>query len=215
MTMATKLYQKLADIQAELFVPKGQKNEFGNFNYRSCEDILKVLKPLLAKNKCAMMMSNEVKSVGSGDNALPYVEATVRLIDIEDGSVIEAKGQAREPFQKKGMDDMQITGAASSYARKYALAGLFAIDNEKDSDSQDNRGYQPKTPAGVKNETATKRCVEVWSKYKELAGPEADSQKVAENFSKLVLELTGKSKSKDVTPSEWDKVLAAFTEGGK
>ena len=118
-------------IQEGLFVPKGQKNNFGGYNYRSCEDILKNVKPICAENKCVLFISNDMVEIGGR----VYVKATAKLIDTEDFSSCESVAHAREEETKKGCDPSQITGAASSYARKYALAGLFCIDNEKDSDA--------------------------------------------------------------------------------
>ena len=134
--MSINIYQKLANIQAELFVPKGQKNDFGKYNYRSCEDILKTVKPLCEKNKCVLMITNCMKQIGDRN----YVEANVILQDLESDTFITSVAHAREEVEKKGMDGSQITGSASSYARKYALAGLFCIDNEKDSDATNTHG---------------------------------------------------------------------------
>lgn len=127
----TEIYEKLSRIQQKLIAPKGQKNDFGKYNYRSCEDILKALKPLTDENRCVVFITNELVEIGGRH----YVEATVTLADLDSDGVIVSKAQAREEAEKKGMDASQITGAASSYARKYALAGLFCIDNEKDSDA--------------------------------------------------------------------------------
>lgn len=125
------VYDKLANIQKKLFVPKDQKNGFGNYNYRSCEDILKTLKPICDEEGCVCYITNALECIG-GRN---YVKATVKIVDLETGTGIESSAHAREEETKKGMDGSQITGASSSYARKYALAGLFCIDNEKDSDA--------------------------------------------------------------------------------
>ena len=134
------IYKKLALIQAELFVPKGQKNDFGKYNYRSCEDILKTVKPLCDKNGCVLYISNDLEVLSDRI----YVKAEVKLIDIESGESITSVAHAREEETKKGMDGSQITGASSSYARKYALAGLFCIDNEKDSDATNLGNNEPK-----------------------------------------------------------------------
>lgn len=125
------IYNKLSEIQKELFVPKGQTNDFGKYPYRSCEDILKTAKPICEAKGCVLTMTNDLVNIGERN----YVKATAVLIDLETGEKIESVAHAREEEQKKGMDGSQITGAASSYARKYALAGLFCIDNEKDSDA--------------------------------------------------------------------------------
>ena len=125
-----ELNKKLAAIQKELKAPKSQFNSFGNYNYRSCEDILEAVKPLLGD--ISLTISDEVVNIGDRY----YVKAHAT---IDDGDhFISAIAYAREPESKKGMDESQITGATSSYARKYALNGLFAIDDTKDADTQDN-----------------------------------------------------------------------------
>ncbi len=126
------LVQKLAEIQQNLKAPKGQFNKFGNYRYRSCEDILEALKPLLGD--CVLTISDEIVPVES----LIYIKATATLTDGEHS--ISNTAYAREPLTKKGMDDSQITGAASSYARKYALNGLFCIDDTKDADATNDHG---------------------------------------------------------------------------
>lgn len=128
--MNTEFISKLAKIQQDLDAPKNQWNDFSNFWYRSCEDILEGLKPLL--NGLVLTMSDDVTIVGDRI----YVKATVTLTDGENS--ISNSALAREALSKKGMDESQITGTASSYARKYALNGLFCIDDEKDADSKDN-----------------------------------------------------------------------------
>lgn len=127
------IYQKLSNIQKELFVPKNQKNDFGKYNYRSCEDILQAVKPICEREKCVLFLSNDMECIGNRN----YVKATARLIELETGEQIESIAHAREDEVKKGMDGSQVTGASSSYARKYALAGLFCIDNEKDADTNE------------------------------------------------------------------------------
>jgi hypothetical protein len=124
------IYEKLANIQAELFVPKGQKNDFGGYNYRSCEDILKMAKPLCQKYGCVLLLDSSVEVV----DGKTHIIAIAKVHDLDDGSEISSTAGAREEEVKKGMDGSQISGAALSYARKYALAGLFCIDNERDSD---------------------------------------------------------------------------------
>lgn len=124
------IYEKLLNIQSELKAPKNQTNNFGRYNYRSCEDILEAVKPILKKEKCVVIVNDEIEQV---DNRF-YVKATVSLVDVESGEIIDSSAYAREEENKKGMDSSQVTGASSSYARKYALSGLFAIDDTKDSD---------------------------------------------------------------------------------
>jgi len=125
------IYKKLLAIQTELKAPKGQRNNFGNYNYRNCEDILESVKPLLKKHDCTLFIKDDVEFI----NSRFYIRAIVNFIDIETGEKIETSAYAREEETKKGMDGSQITGASSSYARKYALNGLFAIDDTKDSDA--------------------------------------------------------------------------------
>mgnify|MGYP003668804454 CR=1 FL=1 len=129
--------KELIEIQSELKAPKNQKNTFGKYNYRSCEDILEAVKPLLKNHGCTLTISDEIVLVGSR----VYVKATVT---IKDGKVTEsANGFAREPESQKGMNEAQITGSASSYARKYALNGLFLIDDTKDADATNDHGAKP------------------------------------------------------------------------
>lgn len=125
--------EKLLNIQSQLRVPKDLYNKFGNYKYRSAESILEALKPLLSKHKATLIITDEV--VQMGDRY--YIKAVAKLIDTEDGNSIEVSAYAREDESKKGMDSSQLTGSTSSYARKYALNGLFAIDDNKDSDSDE------------------------------------------------------------------------------
>lgn len=127
--------EKLALVQQELIAPKNQYNSFGKYNYRSCEDILEGLKPCLAKVKAAVTVTDEIVLIGERY----YVKATANFLDCESNGRISNEAYAREEKEKKGMDASQITGATSSYARKYALNGLFCIDDVKDADTRDNR----------------------------------------------------------------------------
>ena len=124
------VYEKLIAIQSELKAPKNQYNNFGKYAYRNCEDILEALKPLLKEHKSTIYISDEIVTVLERF----YVKATVTFIDAETGEKIINTAYAREEESKKGMDGSQVTGASSSYARKYALNGMFAIDDTKDSD---------------------------------------------------------------------------------
>lgn len=146
------IYEKLSAIQAELKAPKGQYNSFGKYKYRSCEDILEALKPLLAKYKCTLRLTDSIY-VNESNPSRVYVEATASFTDCEGdhgtyGTVCNV-AYAREDETKKGMDGSQITGTASSYARKYALNGLFLIDDTKDADTDEfhettTKGKEPK-----------------------------------------------------------------------
>lgn len=123
------IYTELSRIQKLLKAPKSQRNSFGKYNYRSCEDILEAVKPLL--DDCTITVSDEIVSIGDRF----YVKATACL-SLSENEKVTNTAYAREPAEKKGMDDSQITGAASSYARKYALNGLLAIDDTKDADAE-------------------------------------------------------------------------------
>ncbi len=132
------VHSKLKEIQKKLKSPKNQKNTFGGYKYRSCEDILEAVKPLLYENDCTLTINDEIVPII--DNV--YVKATATLTDCESGEVATATAYAREQETAKGMSDPQITGSCSSYARKYALNGLFCIDDTKDADAT-NTGDEP------------------------------------------------------------------------
>ena len=130
-----ELFKKLIEVQKELKAPKNQRNTFGNYNYRSCEDILEALKPVLAAHDATVFISDKVVVK---ENCWAYIESTATFVDIETGESISTTAFAREAENKKGMDPSQITGSASSYARKYALNGLFLIDDTKDADTDEH-----------------------------------------------------------------------------
>lgn len=127
------IYEKLVALQNELKAPKGNYNSFGKYRYRSCEDILEAVKPLCKKYGLALMLSDDVRECGGRI----YIRATATLTDVEDRTQISNTALARESVEKRGMDESQITGTASSYARKYALNGLFCIDDTKDADTDE------------------------------------------------------------------------------
>lgn len=165
------IYAALQAVQRELKAPKGQYNSFGKYKYRSCEDIVEAVKPLLNEHGLILTMSDDVVEFGNyahkktTDNDVVeisgsriYIKATATVIDVVTGDKIEVTAMAREPEEKKGMDCSQITGTASSYARKYALNGLFAIDDTKDADTdqykQQTNGSQtsqnrPQAPVNI------------------------------------------------------------------
>lgn len=151
----------LSEIQAELHAPKGQTNKFGNYNYRSCEDILAAVKPILKEKGATLTISDKI--VQKGDRY--YVKATAYLHT--DTFTIKVSAYAREQETKKGMDEAQITGAASSYARKYALNGLFAIDDTKDADTMDNSEPQHRFKKGEKEKIISdiKECLDHGDDY--------------------------------------------------
>lgn len=141
--MSKKLNERLAEIQSTLHAPKNQRNNFGNYNYRSCEDILEAVKPLL--KGLTLKLHDDMVMLGER----VYVKATATISD-GDYSV-EASAFARESESKKGMDSSQLTGSTSSYARKYALNGLFLIDDNKDADTDESKGGKPEAPKKPKS----------------------------------------------------------------
>lgn len=147
MVNMTTIHEKLSQIQNKLNAPKGQYNSFGKYNYRNCEDILQALKPILSEHKCHVSLSDEVVIVGNRF----YIKATATITDSENNS-FSTTAFAREAESKKGMDESQVTGSTSSYARKYALNGLFAIDDNKDADTLNNHAdftNQPVAQAAI------------------------------------------------------------------
>ena len=188
------VYEKLMTVQTKLRAPKGQYNSFGRYSYRSCEDILEALKPLLAEVGAIVNVSDEIKLIGNRF----YVEATAMFLDCETGDSVVARASAREDETKKGMDLAQVTGSVSSYARKYALNGLFAIDDNKDSDATNTHGKDIKpnmTPVNGLSEAQIKRLFAIGNK----AG-----------FKKDVVEATVKKmfgcEPKDMTKDQYNTV---------
>lgn len=172
---------KLIELQTELKAPKSLYNKFGEYNYRSAEDILEALKPLLKKKKATMTISDDIMLIGDRY----YIKATVSLLDGEKAGVViaETTAFAREPLEKKKMDPAQITGATSSYARKYALNGMFLIDDTKDSDTDaqqkdvDEREKAEEKAAKAKAAAAKKTKDD----EKQKAAPASEEKPKAEN----------------------------------
>lgn len=212
------VYEKLMTVQTKLRAPKGQYNSFGKYSYRSCEDILEALKPLLAEVGAIINITDEIKVIGdnfetmevedkkTGEKSVRlvgrrfYIEATAMFIDVETGDSIVARALAREDEAKKGMDLAQVTGSVSSYARKYALNGLFAIDDNRDPDStnkhgKDNNIKPNMTPVSGLSEAQLKRLYAIGNK----AG-----------FKKDVVEATVKKmfgcEPKDMTKEQYNTV---------
>ena len=175
-----KILEKLQLVQGVLKAPKNQRNNFGNYNYRSTEDILEALKPILAKQGLTVILKDEVVNIGERY----YVKATARLEQGEE--VIETHAYAREAESKKGMDESQITGACSSYARKYALNGLFLIDDTKDADTMDN------TKEEKKEKTVT--VTGIVKQIKEAKGDEKKMNEVSKLVEKIKPNLNEKQK---------------------
>lgn len=174
----------LQEIQQKLKAPKNQRNNFGGYNYRSCEDIVEALKPILAEYGAAIILSDEIVAVG--ERVYVKATATLKTKDTE----FHTTAFAREPAAKKGMDESQITGAASSYARKYALNGLFGIDDTKDADTMDNREEMPRAKANpdvIKQINGCRDLHALSALYEMLSPAEQSKHKAA--FSKRKVEL--------------------------
>lgn len=205
------LRQKLGAIQLKLKAPKNQRNNFGGYNYRSAEDILEAVKPLAIENGAVVNITDDIIEVGGRI----YVKATVRLIDLDSEQAIETTAMAREEETKKGMDGSQITGAASSYARKYALNGMFAIDDTKDSDATNDhgRGAQPKAMSAGQivakaASPAASKAKEAWTLYVKKPDNEGiDGATLKLHFGKVCNEVC-KKQPRDLTDADWDKVIA-------
>ena len=178
---------KLMNIQQELKAPKGQYNDFGKYAYRSCEDILEAVKPLLKKEKVVLTISDELQYIGNRY----YIKATATLIDTESDAIISNSAYAREEETKKGMDGSQITGASSSYARKYALNGLFGIDDNKDSDTTNIQSKEEK-----EDKKASPKQIELIQKYYQ-----------GENLTKL-LEANNLEKLEDMSINKASEILS-------
>lgn len=187
------IYMKLVNIQSALKAPKSQFNSFGKYNYRSCEDILEGLKPILKDEKALVILDDNIVQIGNRF----YVEATATLIDAETGEKVSTKALAREDETKKGMDLAQVTGSVSSYARKYALNGLFCIDDTKDSDATNKHGNEQKKKEVNESELNTLYSLgESIEKDKN----RVDSE-VYKKFGKLAV---------DLTKQEYEKVLNGY-----
>lgn len=145
-TTSPTLLERLSKVQTALKAPKGQTNSFGGYKYRNCEDILEAVKPLLADNGLTLTISDELVNIGDRYYIKAHAGVCVSNQTLRASDLVGALGFAREEETKKGMDGSQITGAASSYARKYALNGLFLIDDTKDSDATNDHGKAPIAP---------------------------------------------------------------------
>lgn len=196
------IYEKLLIIQNELKAPKGQTNKFGGYKYRSCEDILEAVKPLLKANKCILILSDEIKEVGYEEQSRFYVEATASLIDCEDehNIAIRNTAYARESKEKKGMDDSQITGTASSYARKYALNGLFCIDDTKDADTDEFTKQQQSID---EDKVIDKTKVQALNKSIENAG-------IKDEVVELILSQYGYTSTNEIKIKDYMQIISDF-----
>lgn len=213
------IYQKLGLIQAELKAPKNQRNKFGNYNYRSAEDILEAVKPIALKYGAVIKIHDEIVMVGDRI----YVKANVSLINVDEGKEyeqIQTQAFAREEESKKGMDGSQVTGASSSYARKYALNGMFCIDDTKDSDATNDHGnggnQQPKPSTqsnAPKPQDETKVMYrKVWAEFcKHPANEGLSLDELKQGFNSIRIATIGEQKkSINYTTQDWEKLLSAI-----
>ena len=171
-------------IQTDLKAPKGQYNSYGGYKYRSCEDILEAVKPLLLENECLLTISDTLEQIGERY----YIRANIVLKDIETEETAVITAYAREEENKKGMDASQITGTASSYARKYALNGLFLIDDTKDADTDEHA----KQTAETKDKPITAKQIETIRKIAESQGKSLDEDNIKKWTSKQASEFISK-----------------------
>lgn len=195
------IYEKLMNIQQELKAPKSQYNSFGKYKYRSCEDILESVKPLLEKYKVTIILTDKLEQIGERY----YIRAKAILIDTETNNSIENTAYAREEETKKGMDGSQITGTSSSYARKYALNGLLLIDDTKDADTdeftkENNKG---KTKEEPKEKKITPGQLKVLSKLY-----------TGDNLVKL-LELNNLEKLEDMSMEKANEIILKLKKKGE
>lgn len=196
------IYEKLTNLQNELKAPKGQYNGFGKYKYRSAEDVLESVKPLLKKYELTQFISDEIVLIGERY----YLRATITLAYKDEKITVSA--YARETETKKGMDESQVTGTASSYARKYALNGLYAIDDTKDADTNEYNAY---------NSKIEKKDIQANNKMKDVQINKVISlmnkYKISnEEMTKLIKSEFNKSNGSDLTSEEWDKLFLKLKE---
>lgn len=201
------VYEKLQHVQSGLKAPKNQYNKFGNYYYRNCEDIQEAAKPLLQEVKAALVVGDELVMIGDRY----YIRATAKFVDCESGESVDNTAYAREEQEKKGMDVSQVTGSTSSYARKYALNGLFCIDDVKDADNQDNASSRP-SAAGKGNKSSVKPDRRTATEATEPVGPLPDrgteQEKVTPAMIKSVEALVEKYSAKGL---KMEKILKMYS----
>ena len=187
------IYEKLMNIQNELKSPKGQYNSFGKYKYRSCEDILEAVKPICKKYSTTLVLTDEMQNIGERY----YIKSNAILFDIENGESVINSAFAREEETKKGMDGSQITGTASSYARKYALNGLFNIDDTKDADTDEYTMKQ------IENNIIDKTKVEALR-------TSIQKNNIPENMVELVIMQYGYKKIEDIKMKDYISIVNDF-----
>lgn len=201
--MSDNVYQKLMRVQSKLKAPKNQFNKFGNYSYRSCEDILEGLKPLLKEVGAVLIINDEVVNIANRF----YIKSTASFISIDDGEKIISSALAREEEERVKFDPAQLTGSVSSYARKYALNGLFAIDDTKDSDSTNKHDKDNITSLNNENKWINPKLTDNQIKrlyaiaYKKGIGADKVKEQVLKKFNK---EVSG------LTKTEYDKVCEGY-----
>ena len=207
--MARNIYQKLLAIQNELKAPKSQFNKFGGYSYRSCEDILEAVKSLLVKYNATIILQDKIELIGDRY----YIKATARFIDAESGETIETEALARESENIKGMQASQITGATSSYARKYVLGSLLLLDDCKDADAIHGKEDNNKSQSHSQIDTTSTRKLsdKQLSRLYAIAnkaGADKDlvKQQVFKKFGKEV---------KDLTKQEYDIVCNGYEKASE
>lgn len=204
------IYASLMAVQAELKAPKNQHNSFGKYDYRSAEDIIEAVKPLLKDNGLFLNMSDDIVLIGDRY----YVKATVKVVDVVTGESVQTSALARESAQKKGMDESQVTGTASSYARKYALNGLFAIDDNRDADTNEYARQTSQNAAGARsqrNAYTSKGSANDDLRSKAMHALSKEMQRVGasgEEVSALCGVKFGKTNSRDLSTGELSKLAA-------
>ena len=203
------IYQSLNYIQSNLKAPKGQFNSFGKYHYRSCEDILEGVKPHLKETNTCLVISDDIVTIGDHN----YIKATATLYGA-DGGAIANSAFAKEPLDKKGMDPSQITGATSSYARKYALNGLFCIDDTKDADTDAYTANTTQTKSKAKapetNSIREKRIKEEYLKSitQQMGIKQINPKLISEHINKTFNKKTSNELTEDELKALYDWVVA-------
>ena len=203
------VYLKLMNVQSELNAPKNLYNSFGKYSYRSAESIMESVKPLLLKHKAALIVNDDIVFV----EGRHYIKATARFIDVETGETVESSALAREEENKKGMDASQLTGATSSYARKYALGGLLCLDDNKDADATNTHGKEASTKAQTQSKQNTPTRSKVLSEDQIKALYEV-SEKAGYSAARLVALVKAKYKCDPeyLTKAEFDHVYGSLNK---
>lgn len=202
------IYAALMAVQSELKAPKGQKNTFGNYSYRSAEDILEAVKPLLKANGLYLNIADTVELIGDRY----YIKATVKVVDIATGESESSTAYAREQAEKKGMDVAQVTGATSSYARKYALNALFGIDDTKDADTDE---YARTGQSWAREEQAKAQPPEptqtgIHEAMKELTAEMQRIHASKKEVAVVCMKLFGKDSSRELTEEQLRKLTSCL-----